>query len=180
MAHDQTSEGESYFLLRMRLVAKITLIISAASCLGTVLALFFITGDPGNSYGTIFRSYSLSRQYLAPALLVVGLVLVLLSGVVIWRVSHRTSFHIAGPLYRFARKLETLIDEHGLATPVPKGQEDCLKQEEQQINRSIARLQAHYSAMRAATKTALAQIDAQQPPAAAIEQLKELDRATRL
>lgn len=179
MAHDQIAGGESYFLLRMRLVASITLIVSTVSCLGTALALIFITGDPGASYGTVIRSHSLSRQYLAPALVVVGLLLVLLSGVVIRRVSHRTSFHIAGPLYRFARNLETFM-EHGLATPVPTRQKDCLKQEEQQIKRSVARLQAHYGAMRAATETALAQIDAQQNPSAAIEQLKELDRATRL
>ncbi len=179
MAHDQTSGGESHFLLRMRLVAKITLIVSALSFLGTLLALIYITGDPGASYGTIIRSHSLSRQHLAPALLIVGLLLVLFSGVVIWRISHRTSLNIAGPLYRFARNLEAFI-EHGLATPVPTRQKDSLKQEEQQIKRSISRLQAHYDAMRAATETALAQIDAQQNPAAAIEQLKGLDRATRL
>jgi len=179
MAHDQTSGDESHFLLRMRLVARITLIVSAVSFFGTLLALIFITGDPGASYSTIIRSHSLSQQHLATALLVVGLLLVLLIGVVIRRVSHRTSFHIAGPLYRFARNLETFI-EHGLVTPVSIRQTDSLKQEEQQIKRSIARLQAHYGAMRAATETALAQIDAQQNPAAAIEQLKELDRATRL
>lgn len=166
-------------MLRMRLVARITLIVSAMSCLGILLALAFITGDPGASYGTIIRSHSLSRQYLAPALLIAGLFLVLLSGIVTRRVSHRTSFRIAGPLYRFACNLETFI-EHGLTTPVPTRQKDYLKREEQQIKRSVARLQAHYGTMRAATEAALAQIDSQQNPAAAIEQLKELDRVTRL
>lgn len=179
MAHDQTSGNESHFLLRMRLVARITLIVSAVSCLGILLALTFITDDSGTSYSTIIRSHSLSRQHLAPALLIAGLFLVLFSSIVTRRVSHRTSFYIAGPLYRFACNLKTFI-EHGLATPVPTRQEDSLKQEEQQIKRSIARLQAHYDAMRAAAETALAQIDSQQNPAAAIEQLKELDRATRL
>ena len=179
MAHDQTSGNESHFLLRMRLVAKITLIVSAVSCFGILLTLTFISGDSGVSYGTTIQSFSLSRKHLAPALLIAGLFLVLFSGIIIRRVSHRTSLNIAGPLYRFACNLKTFI-EHGLATPVPTRQKDSLKQEEQQIKRSIAKLQAHYDAMRAATETALAQIDAQQNPADAIEQLKELDRAARL
>lgn len=179
MAHDQASRNETYFLLRLHLVAKITLIVSAAFCLGILLALAFIAGDSGIGYGAIIRSHSLSRQHLTPTLLVVSLFLVLFSGAAIWLISHRISFRIAGPLYRFARNLEIFI-EYGPVAPVPTRESDHLKQEERQIQRGIARLQAHYGAMRAATETALAQIDSQQNPAAAIEQLKELDRATRL
>jgi len=179
MTHDQTSGGESLFLLRMRLVAKITLVVSAVSCLGILLVLTFITDDSGTSYSTVIRSHSLSRQHLAPALLVAGLFLVLFSVVVTRLVSNRTSLYIAGPLYRFARNIETFIKQ-GPVTLVPTRQKDCLKQEEQQIKRSIAKLQAHYDTMLAATETALGQIDSQQNPAAAIAQLKELDRAARL
>lgn len=179
MAHDQTSRNETYFLLRLRLVSKITLTVSAISCLGILLVLTFITDDPGVSYSAIIRSHNLSRQHLAPALLIAGLFLVLFSGIVTWLISHRTSFHIADPLYRFARNFEAFI-EHGPITPVPTHKSAHLKQEERQIQRNIAKLQAHYGAMRAATETALAQIDSQQNPAAAIAQLKELDRAARL
>lgn len=144
-----------------------------------VLALTFITDKSGVSYDTIIRSYSLSRQHLGPTLLVEGLCLVAFAGVFTWLVSLYAGFYIAGPLYRFSRNLEDFI-EQGPITPLPTRQKDKLKHEEQQILRSIVKLQNHYGAMRAATETALAQIDAQQDPAAAIAQLKELDRAARL
>jgi len=54
----------------------------------------------------------------------------------------------------------------GPITPHPTREKDHLKHEEQQILRSIVKLQSHYGAIRAATETALAQIDAQQDPAA--------------
>lgn len=179
MAHEQISGDKSHFLLRLHLVAKIALIVGGVSCLAMVLALNFITDKSGVSYDTIIRSYSLSRQHLGPTLLVEGLCLVAFAGVFTWLVSLYAGFYIAGPLYRFARNLEDFI-EQGPITPLPTRQKDKLKHEEQQILRSIAKLQNHYGAMRAATETALAQIDAQQNPAAAIAQLKELDRAVRL
>lgn len=179
MAHDQAPRDESHFLLRLRLVSKLTLAVSLISCLGIVLVLAFITNDSGDDYGAIVRSHNLSRLYLAPALLIAGTILVMLSAAATWLISNHASFRIAGPLYRFARNLEAFI-EHGPVTPVPTRKSDHLKQEEQQIKRSIARLQAHCGAMRAATETALAQIDSKQDPAATIAQLKELDRAVRL
>lgn len=179
MAHEQSSGDKSHFLLRLHLVAKIALIVGVVSCLAMVLALNFITDKSGVSYDTIIRSYSLSRQHLGPTMLVGGLCLVSFAGVFTWLVSLYAGFYIAGPLYRFARNLEDFI-EQGPITPLPTRQKDKLKREEQQILRSIVKLQSHYGAMRAATETALAQIDAQQDPSAAIAQLKELERAARL
>lgn len=179
MAHEQTSEDRSHFLLRLHLVAKIALIVGGVSCLAMLLALNFITDKSGVSYDTIIRSYSLSRQHLGPTLLVEGLCLVAFAGVFTWLVALYAGFYIAGPLYRFSRNLEDFIKQ-GPVTPKPTRSQDKLKHEEQQILRSIAKLQNHYGAMRAATEAALAQIDAQQNPAAAIAQLKELERVARL
>lgn len=179
MANKQTTGGESHFLLRLHLVAKIALIVGGVSCLAMLLVLNFITDKSGASYDTIIRSYSLSRQHLGPALLVEGLCLVAFAGVFTWLVSLYAGFYIAGPLYRFARNIEDFI-ELGPVTPLPTRQKDKLKNEEQLILRSIVKLQNHYGAMRAAIETALAQIDAQQDPSAAIAKLKELDRAARL
>ncbi|MBI3222908.1 MAG: hypothetical protein HYZ46_07565 [Nitrosomonadales bacterium] len=179
MANGQTSGDQSHFLLRLHLVAKISLIVGGVACLSMVLALTFITDKSGVSYDTIIRSYSLSRQHLGPALLVEGLCLVAFAGVFTWLVALYAGFYIAGPLYRFSRNLEDFIKQ-GPVTPKPTRQKDKLKHEEQQILRSVVKLQNHYGAMRAAAETALAQIDAQQNPAAAIAQLKELDRAARL
>jgi len=179
MTQDQTSGNESYFLLRLRLVSRITLIVSTLFCVGILLTLAFATGNPGVAYDSAIRSLSQSLLRLGPTLLVASLLLVLFSSAVIRMISHRASLKVAGPLYRFARNIEAFI-ESGPVTPVPTRQEDQLKPEKQQIERSITKLQAHYDAIRTATETALAQIDSQQSPAAAIAQLKELDRATRL
>ncbi|MEW6314495.1 MAG: hypothetical protein AB1513_10740 [Pseudomonadota bacterium] len=177
---DQATVGKnSRFLLHLRLIAKIALIVGAASCLGMVLALSFITDKSGSSYGDIIRSYSLSRQNLGPTLLIAGLFLVSFSGIVTWVISLYTSFYIAGPLYRFARNYELFI-EKGPTTPVPTRKTDQLKNEEQQIKQSIVRLQEHYHAVRHAADTALAQLATRENPDAAIAQLKELDRAARL
>jgi len=179
MEQDQLSANKAHFLLRLRMVAKIALVVGGLACLSMVLVLTFITDKSGVSYDTIIRSYSLSRQHLGPTLLVAGLFLVSSSGVITFLISLYTGFYIAGPLFRFARNLETFI-EQGPVAPIPTRKKDQLKQEEQQIKRSIIKLQNHYGALRAATDTALSQLAAQQDPSAAIAQLKELDRAARI
>ena len=166
-----------FMLLNMRYVAKIALIVGMLALFGMALVYFFIAGKSGGSYGAISRSYSLSQQNLGPTMLIAGLFLVAFSGFVTWLFALYTSHYIAGPLYGFARHFETMI-EQGTAAPMPLRKKDRLKQEEQQIKRSIARLQLHYSDMRSAAEAVLTQPGAQS--AAAIAKLKELDRATRL
>ena len=179
MEQDQSSADKTHFLLRLRLVSKISLIVGGLACLSMLLVLNFITDKSGVNYDTIIRSYSLSRQHLGPTLLVAGLFLVSFSGVVTFLISLYTGFYIAGPLFRFARNLETFV-KLGPVTPIPTRAKDQLKQEEQQIKHSIIRLQNHYSAMRTATEAALSRLATEQDPSAAIAQLKELDRAARL
>lgn len=179
MANDKTLGNEPGFLLHLRFIAKIALLIGAVSCISMLLVLTFITDKSGTSYGGIIRSYSLSRQHLGPTLLVAGLFLVSFSGVVTWLISLYTSFYIAGPLYRFARNLESFI-QHGPSTPLPTRKHDQLKLEEQQIKHSSAKLQHHYHAMRSAAEEAIAQLAVQQNPAHAIAKLKDLDREARL
>ncbi|MDH4235292.1 MAG: hypothetical protein OEV15_09205 [Gallionella sp.] len=179
MANDQRFESDSCFLLRMRLVSRITLIVSAMFCVCILLVLAFISRNSGTTYDAAINSLSMSLRNLGPALLITSLLLMFFSIVVTRMISHRTSLRIAGPLYRFARNIEAFI-EHGLVAPVPTRQDDQLKPEKLQIERSIAKLQAHYDALRTATETALTQIDSQQNPAAAIARLKDIDRATRL
>lgn len=179
MEQELSSTENTHFFLRLRLVAKISLIVGGLACLCMVLVLNFITDTSGVNYETIIRSYSLSRQHLAPTLLVAGLFLISFSGVITFLISLYTGFYIAGPLYRFARNLESFI-EQGSVTPIQTRKNDQLKREEQQIKRSVIRLKNHHDAIRDATDTALAQLAAQQDPSAAIAQLKDLDSATHL
>lgn len=178
MANDQIQGPKHRFLLiNRRFAAKIALIVGVVSCLGAALVLIFITGEPEGSYGAASRHYSQSLQHLTPTLLAAWLILMLFFGIVTWLISLYTSHYIAGPLYRFMRNMETFI-EQGLVTPVPTRNADQLKQEEQQIRRSVAKLQQHYGEIRAVTEGALSQHGLQL--ADSISKLKELDREAHL
>lgn len=178
MESDQTQGSQPHFLLfNWHFVAKIALIIAAVSCLGAVLVLHFITGSSGENYAEVARYFSLSRKSIGPTLLVAGLILISFASIITWLIALYTSFYIAGPLFRFSRNFETLI-KHGPTSLIPTRKTDNLKQEEQQIKLSVARLQRHYSEIRTMAEQALAQLDSQ--PASAVARLKELDRAARL
>ena len=179
MALDQSSQDKTYFLLRLRLISKIALMVGGLSCLCMVLVLHFITDNSGVNYETIIRSYSISRQHIGPTLLVAGLFLVAFSGAITFLIALYTGFYIAGPLFRFARNMELFI-EHGAVTPIPTRKHDLLKQEEQQIKRSIIKLQKHYDEIRLTADTALFQLATQQNPSVAIAKLKEIDREIQL
>lgn len=178
MANDQTLTNHPRFLLfNWHFVAKIALILAAVSCLGAVLVLHFITGSLGENYAEVARYFSLSRKNIGPTILAAGLILVSFASIITWLIALYTSFYIAGPLFRFSRNFEILI-EQGPAMLTPTRKSDSLKLEEQQIRRSVAKLQQHYGEMRALAEDALSRLDSQ--PASSIEQLKEIDRAAHL
>jgi len=167
-------------VFRLNLVGKVALMVGAVACAGLVLVLLFITDKSGTSYGEIVRSNNFTRNSLGPAMLVAGLILVAFSAVITWLVSLYSSFRIAGPLFRFARNLEAMI-EKGPSTPVPIRRKDRLQLEGQQFARSIASLQAHYGAVREVADRAAAQLESNDNGVkemfpAEITKLKELDR----
>jgi len=167
-------------LFHLNLVGKVALLVGAVACAGLVLVLLFITDKSGACYGEIFRSNSLTRQSLGPAMLVAGLGLVAFSGAMTWLVSLYSSFRIAGPLFRFARNLELMI-ENGPSSPVPIRTKDRLQREGRQLERSTDRLQAHYGAVREAADHAVALLESSDGRAAeylpqTLAKLKELDR----
>jgi hypothetical protein len=167
-------------VFHLNLVGKVALMIGALACFGLVLVLLFITDKSGASYGEIIRSNNFTRQSLGPAMLVAGLILVAFSAVITWLVSLYSSFRIAGPLFRFARNLEAMI-ESGPSAPVPIRSKDRLQVEGQQLARSTARLQAHYGAIRDVADRAVALLDSNDNGAremlpVEIAKLKEFDR----
>ena len=160
---DQAQETHPRFLLlNGHFVAKIALVIAAISCLAAVLVLNYITGSIGQNYAEVARYFSSSRASIGPILLVAGLILVSFVSVITWLMALYTSFYIAGPLFRFSRNLEVLIKQ-GPTTLIPTRKTDLLKEEEQIIKRSVARLQQHYSEMRATAEEILGQHDSQPP-----------------
>lgn len=177
MSNNSTPENLTHKLYQWHFIAKIALMLAAVTCLGAVLVLHFITGESGQNYSDMARYFSSSRKNIGPTMLVAGLILISFTSLITWVMALYASFYIAGPLFRFARNLETLI-EHGPTSLIPTRKTDRLKNEEQQIERSVARLQAHYIKMRAATEEMLAHPD--RLAAASIAKLKEVDREVRL
>lgn len=178
MASNPPRDSVPHFLLfNWHFTAKIALVIAAISCLGAVLILHFITGATGSSYAEVARYFSLSRHSIGPTMLVAGLILVSFASVITWLIALYASFYVAGPLFRFAKNLESLI-EHGPGPVIPTRKTDRLKQEEEKMKQAVARLHQHYSEIRTAAEEALSQLDAQ--PAPALARLKNLDNDVRL
>lgn len=174
---NNATENLTHKLYQWHFIAKIALVLAAVTCLGAVLVLHFITGDMGQNYADIARYFSSSRKNIGPTMLVAGLILVSFTSLITWMMALYASFYIAGPLFRFARNLETLI-EQGPTSLIPTRKTDRLKNEEQQMKRSVEKLQMHYGKMRTIVEEMLAQPDF--PAAASITRLKELDREVRL
>jgi len=167
-------------VFRLNLVGKVALMVGAVACAGLVLVLLFITDKSGTSYGEIVRSNNFTRNSLGPAMLVAGLILVAFTAVITWIVSLYSSFRIAGPLFRFARNLEAMM-EKGPSAPVPIRRKDRLQLEGEQLARSIASLQAHYAEMRAVAGHAVVLLASNDNGTnemlpAEIAKLKEFDR----
>lgn len=177
MAPHQSRQPPRFLLFNWRFVVKIILVVAAVSCLAAILVLIFIMGKSGNTHAAISSYFSLSRKQIGPTLMVVGFFLVAFAGFITWLFALYTSHYIAGPLYRFARNIEMLIKQ-GLADPIPTRQKDHLKQQEMQLQRTVTRLQQHYSEVRLATEEALSQLYTQ--PTVSIKKLKELDREVHL
>ncbi len=179
--NDQTQESQPRSLLfNWHFVAKIALVIAAISCLAAVLVLNYITGSIGQNYVEMARYFSSSRASVGPTLLVAGLILVSFVSVITWLMALYTSFYIAGPLFRFSRNLEVLIKQ-GPIPLMPTRSTDLLKEEERVIKRSVARLQQHYSEMRATAEEMLGQLDSQPSTLnALIAKLKKGDHEVHL
>ncbi|MDO8413152.1 MAG: hypothetical protein Q7S51_05100 [Gallionellaceae bacterium] len=178
MTNNQTPGHTPRFLLfNWRFVIKTVLIVAAVSCVAATLVLIFVLGKSGTTHAAVSSYFSLSRKQIGPTLIFVGFFMVGFAGFMTWLFALYTSHYIAGPLYRFARNIEILIKQ-GLVTPIPTRKKDLLKLQEKQMQLSVAKLQQHYGAIRAATEEALLQLNSQS--AVSIKKLKELDREVRL
>ncbi len=131
----------------VRLVGKLGLSVGVAATAVLLLTLTLITHDGGESYGQIVQAHALTRQYLGPAMVVAGLVLLAIIGVITWLIALYSSFRIAGPLYRFSRNLE-LATAIGPVVPIKIRKDDALQQEAQAVDEALTAVRAHLAALR--------------------------------
>jgi len=168
-------------LFHLKWVAKIAFLMAAAATVGLLVVVFLATDDKGVSYASIISSHSLTQQNLGPAMGLFALLLVLVAAVFTWLIALYASFRIAGPLFRFAQNLKTIIKD-SFAVPLAIRQSDMLQQEWHEFETGQARLRSHYAQLRGALdkyRAALLQGKSEQATAAMAE-LQEAERRVQL
>ncbi|MDP2369653.1 hypothetical protein [Rhodoferax sp.] len=172
---------EPLIFFHLKLVAKVGVAVSVLALAALMVALMSITGEAGASYDAIIRARSLTRENLAMAMLIAGLVLVAITGLITWLIVLYSSFRVAGPLYRFSQNLRLAsADDATALIELRKG--DALFAQAATIQRAVAAWRAHHLAHQRAldlAARALAAGDAAQY-ADAMAQLKTLDDKVRL
>lgn len=93
---------------QIRIVGKISLWFSLVVVVG-LIAVVLMAGTPKESYSDSVQALALTRKNLPWVMLMGGLLLALGTALTTWLITVYSSFRVAGPLYRFARNLETGI-----------------------------------------------------------------------
>lgn len=178
--HNQVKSSDSWFFYHLKTIGTVALVVGVLSFATLFLLLNFIGNDAGSTYWSVVKSGSITRQSLAPGMLLAGLLLVSAAAAVTWLVALYASFRIAGPLFRLSRNMEILIGS-GDATLVPIRRNDQLQEESRQLVQTFHALQNHYHEIGAAVDKALARIDSGGAGLAkSLEELREVDSRVRL
>ncbi len=177
---NQAQGANCRFFYYLKAIGIVAFVVGGLSFATLLLLLAFISDNPGSAYWDVVKSGSITRQSLGPGMLLAGLFLVSAAAAITWLISLYASFRIAGPLFRFSRNMEILI-ESGAVTPLPIRKDDQLQAEARQFAQSVGLLQGHYREIGAATDHALAQIDSGgKDLAQSLAKLRELDRRVHL
>lgn len=128
----------------LKLVGKISAALALAATAGLVLLITALVSDKGASYREIVGAYGLAHENLLPALLVFGLAMVAVAAIATWLLTLYASFSFAGPLYRFSRNLE-LVVERGPVEPIPLRATDQLQRECAIFRDAVGELRSHYA-----------------------------------
>lgn len=169
---------------RLRQVAKIALLTSAAAAICLLAVIYYLVGADKTTYQEIFSSYTMTRRHLAPTLLLSGLALTMLIGLMTWLIALYSTFRVAGPVHRFSLNLKRQI----LEGPIPVEafrQGDFLQVEHLHFSAAASRLQYHYDTISELTDLALAQLELDDPNVGGglttvLQRLKELDQLVKL
>jgi hypothetical protein len=133
--------------VRLRLVGKLALVFAAISTAGLLALVLAVDDDLGLGYGTIIGSRLRSQARLDLTLWFFGLLLAALSGLSTWLLALYASFRFAGPMFRFSRNIELLV-QHGPVVPQPLRRDDLLQSESAQLRAAADSLRQHYQLLR--------------------------------
>lgn len=178
--HDHIKNGDGRFFYHIKTIGAVALVVGALSFAALLFPLTFINNDAGSTYWSVIKSGSVTRQSLASVMLLAGLLLISAAAIVTWLIALYASFRIAGPLFRFSRNMEILIDS-GDVTLTPIRKEDQLHEEAWLFVQTFNRLQQHYREIGITVDKALAQIDSGDSGfTKSLKELRELDSHVRL
>ncbi|HEX8962888.1 MAG TPA: hypothetical protein VF801_07775 [Rhodocyclaceae bacterium] len=131
---------------RYQLVEGVSLVIAGAAALGLLALVTMVAGHEGAGYREAIAARGLASRSLLPAMVAFGLAMLLLAGVWTWLVALEVSFRVTGPLFRFCRNLETVI-ERRRDGPVPIRNTDHLQRHWDEFHGSVTAVRDYYAAM---------------------------------
>jgi hypothetical protein len=180
----EPAEHQPPLPLRVRWVANVALSVAAIASATLLLAVFLVTDDSGADYAHIVLTHSLTRQSLGPAIVVFGLLMVVVAATATWFITLYSSFRIAGPLFRLAQNLKSIIAD-AYAVPMAIRHTDMLQAEWNKFDASQARLREHYAALRLALDRCRQALQAGSGPddeslRQPLAQLREVERRVQL
>ncbi|MEO5331412.1 MAG: hypothetical protein H7839_05260 [Magnetococcus sp. YQC-5] len=177
-------DSKPFMAWRLRQVAKIALLTGGLAAVCLFVTIYYLVGKEGGNYQEIMSGYAMTRRHLAPALLVAGCVLIMLTGLMTWMIALYSTFRVAGPIYRFSLNLKRQIHEG----PIPLEQlreGDFLQVEHLHFSAATSRLQYHYDTLSELTDLGMAQLQLPDPDLggglmATRHRLQEVERLVKL
>lgn len=125
-----------------KLVGRISIWFALVAFLG-LAAVLVLSGVSHRDYLGHVESLAVTRERLPWVMLLGGLALTVGTGLTTWLLSLYSSFRVAGPLYRFARNLETGI-RSGRVPSIRIRAGDRLQEECRLLQESLGTLYGHY------------------------------------
>ena len=173
--------SNALIFFHLKLVSKVSLAIGAVAVLVLLGALTLITGEGGQSYGTIIASHSLTRRHLGAAMAAAGLLLIAFTCIITCLIIYYSSFRVAGPLYRFGQNLR-LASSSDSSALIELRSGDALLRHADGVKHAVGTLRGHFLQVGAAAHAAAAAAAAGDSAgyAAALARLDELDAQVTL
>jgi len=148
MEHKSTNPASSKSdlnLLHLKLITKLALFTGLGAVGLLILMAGIVAVEVDGGYFQIIQAHTLTRQHIAPAMIVTTLLLLAVVSLSVWLIALLSSFRIAGPLYRFS----CIFQQASQPLPAYRlRRNDALQDVSQDIRQSIEQLHAHYQGLR--------------------------------
>lgn len=134
---EQLNQGFYYTL-----AVKLSAFVSLAALAGMLMVQLNLIDLEGSTYHEIINGNQLTHEQLPVVMLLSGLCLLLVAGVTAWLITLYASFKFAGPIYRFRKNIEGIVnDRHAPVLPIRRN--DCLQYESNILSRAMNTVRLH-------------------------------------